>query len=400
MKKNSLDIDTFISLKTNNSVLKLDNNILTNLKELFGDFNKVKKQKNETSAIHILKNQKLQNKKETITNKVNLILNKLSESNMNNLLSEFLENINQISLEDYNDIQKTFYLKIISESIFMDIYLKFFKLVTYIYNIVQKYDISYFVLLVENKFYYDYENKDCDNFLKELNSENNRITNLELIISMVNNKLLSENIFSECDNIILKSTNNIIDIYHWFNFRNKILSNEEKNKIKLITNNLSKLSREYILLNSLLDKKENNNSVETIKKEPVIKNTLYLECENIIDEYILIKSLEEIKYFIDNRCLDAVNKNIFSEVLIDKYLSSNKENVKEIVGLIKTLIDSQILFKSNLSRGLTLIYNNWKERMIDYNNPNEKMISLLNLLKKMNITKNIEKIFNDFNVAC
>ena len=61
MKKNSLDIDTFISLKTNNSVLKLDNNILTNLKELFGDFDKVKKQKNETSAIHILKNQKLQN---------------------------------------------------------------------------------------------------------------------------------------------------------------------------------------------------------------------------------------------------------------------------------------------------------------------------------------------------
>lgn len=400
MKKNSLDINTFISLKTNSSVLALDNNVLTNLKELFGDFDKTKKHhKNETS-IHILKNQKLQNKKETMTNKVNLILNKLSESNMNNLLGEFLENINQISLEEYNEIQKTFYMKIISESIFMNIYLKFFKLVTYIYNIVQKYDISYFISLVESKFYHDYQNKECADFIKSLNSENNRMTNLELIINMVNNKLLSENIFNDCDNIILTSTNNLIDIYHWFNFRNKILSTDEKNKIKLIMNNLSKLSREYILLTSILDKKENDKPVVTLKKETVVKNTLYLECENIIDEYIFIKSLDDIKYFIDNRCVDAINKNIFSEVLIDKYLSSNKENVKEIVGLFKTLVDSQILFKSNLSRGLILIYNNWKERMIDYNNPNEKMISLLNLLKKMNITKNIEKIFNDFNITC
>lgn len=400
MINNSLDINKFISLKTNESVLKLDNNLLISLKELFGDLNKKKINKNDIGGVHILKNQKLQNKKETMTNKVNLILNKLSESHMNNLLSEFLENINQINNDEYIEIQKTFYLKMILEPVFMDIYLKFFKLVSFIYNKVLKYDISYFINLVQNKFYYDYKNIECDDFLKKLNNESNRIANLQLIINMVNNNIVSKNIYNECDNIIINNKDNIIDIYQWFNLRNKILSSDDKNKIKLILNNIPKLSREYILLNSLLENKEiNNNTISKPTNITTNKNHLSsLECDNIIEEYILIKSIDDIKFFINNRCVDAVNKNIFCENLINKYFNSKKETIKELNNLIKLLIDEQLIFKSNLSKGLSMVYNNWDELVIDYNNPTDKMMSLLTFYKTLNITKNIEYIYNDFSI--
>lgn len=399
MINNSLDINKFISLKTNESALNLDNNLLISLKELFGDLNKKKNNKNESGGVHILKNQKLQNKKETMTNKVNLILNKLSESHMNNLLSEFLENINQINNDEYIEIQKTFYLKMIAEPVFMDIYLKFFKLISFIYNKVLQYDISYFINLVQNKFYYDYKNIDCDDFLKNLNNENNRLANLQLIINMVNNNIVSKNIYNECDDIIINNKNNIIDTYHWFNLRNKSLTTDEKNKLTLLLDNIPKLSREYILLNSLLENKETTNNIVKPTKVTINKNHLNaLECDNIIEEYILIKSLDDIKYFINNRCVDAINKNIFCENLINKYFNSKKETIKELNNLMKLLIDEQLLFKSNLSKGLALVYNNWKELVIDLNNPTDKMKQLLTFYKTLNISKNIEYIYNDFSI--
>ena len=73
--------------------------------------------------VNILKNHKIQNSKDSINNKVNLILNKLSESNVDNLIVEFLDNINQVDEEQFNEIQKTFYLKMIAEINFIKIYL-------------------------------------------------------------------------------------------------------------------------------------------------------------------------------------------------------------------------------------------------------------------------------------
>ena len=49
-----------------------------------------------------------QNNKDIISNKINLILNKLSESNIDNLIIEFIQNINQIDHDTFNEIQKTF----------------------------------------------------------------------------------------------------------------------------------------------------------------------------------------------------------------------------------------------------------------------------------------------------
>jgi hypothetical protein len=59
---------------------------------------------------------------------------------------------------------------------------------------------------------------------------------------------------------------------------------------------------------------------------------------------------------------------------------------------IKTLVKKQILFKSNLSRGLLLLNNNWKELVVDFNNPDKKMKELLISLKNLGITKNLENL--------
>ena len=128
----------------------------------------------------------------------------------------------------------------------------------------------------------------------------------------------------------------------------------------------------------------------------ITKNTLQLEVDNIIDEYLLLKSLDDIKSFIETRCTDSITKNKFSECLIDKYFIENKNNMNEIVELIKLLIKNQILLKTNLIKGLTLIYSDWNNKVIDYTKGNEKMKHLLGFFKSMNMTKGIEKILDNY----
>ena len=96
-----MNINDFISLKNNKECEVLDNNIICTLNKLFEDtdYNKKsfnKKQYNLKKPNNILKNIKLQNKKDTITNKINLILNKLSEENMDALIIEFIEKIRNV----------------------------------------------------------------------------------------------------------------------------------------------------------------------------------------------------------------------------------------------------------------------------------------------------------------
>ena len=66
--------------------------------------------------------------------------------------------------------------------------------------------------------------------------------------------------------------------------------------------------------------------------------------------------------------------------------------------MIKELIKSQTLFKSNLSRGLLIINSNWKEKSIDYNKPTYKMKVLLTTLKSIGITKGIEFLMYQYKI--
>ena len=383
-----MDIKYFLSFKNSNKCQELDNLNLLKFNNFFGP---IKKKHVQSSNLHILKNQELQNKKKNVTNKINLILNKVSDSNINNLLDEFIENINYLSQEEYNELQKTFYSKMILEPVFMNIYLNFFKSITHIYNNILKYNISYFISIIETKFKYDYKLIELSNeylFLKDLSSESNRNSNIQLIYNMINKNILNDTIYNECHDIILNQ-HELIDIYNWFNIFNNKLSDDAKLKIKNHLLGINKLSREYILLNSL---SVPNNKSENISSKKENINTFDLECDNIIDEYLFMTNIEDIKYFIDTRCIDAFNKNILCKLIIHKYFSENNETSTEILNLIKQLILSQHLFKINIVKGFQLLYSSWDNLVIDYNNSNEKMKNILTNFKSLNIVKGLENI--------
>lgn len=405
------NINLFLSFKSNAEVQELDDAVLESLVTFFGTIDKNKKGKKlaKKSNINILKNHKMQNKKDNIVNRVNLILNKLSETNIDVLMIEFLENINQVDVENFEEIQKTFYLKIISEINFIKIYLQFLRVLGYIYWKVQSYDLSYFVSIVESKFKLDYTDYDIApdskfEFVREFDGESKRINNLILIKNLIEQKFINESLNENLDQLIINQKVFLPDIYYWFNSRNKELTNDEKNKITELLKIPNLNSREMVLLESLINKSNKPKPITittTIKKiDTEIKtDTLKLELDNIIEEYILIRSVDDVKYFIEKRCSDAISKNKFCESVLDKYFMSNKETSNELVELLKQLIKIQILFKSNLSRGLLLINNNWKDRNVDYNKPVEKMKGILNVLKSIGITKNIEFLFDQYKIS-
>lgn len=406
-----LDISTFMLFKTHTSTQELNNEVLKTLNMIFPDYDKKNKMKNKNKT-NILKNQKIQTQKDNISNKVNLILNKLSEKNIDNLVIEFIDNINQVNIETFNEIQKTFYLKIISEINFINIYLDFLKIISFIYNKVQQYEISYFYDIIESKFKSDYTNYQISadsplNFINDLNGESNRVNNLTLLNNLIENKFISNNIYKYCDNIIIEQELFLSDIYYWFNSRKNKLLDTEILKIKQILNKSEISPRDSILLKNLINDIEHDvEEVKPIKqqivkkieisKPKIVTNTINLECIHIIEEYLLIKSIDDIKYFIDTRCVDTINKNKFCEILINKYFLSNKESSDEIIQLIKQLVILHILFKSNYSRGLIMIYNNWNELSIDYDNPIPKIKLLLTTLKSLGITKGLENLLEKY----
>ena len=409
----TLDIKQFITFKTYNDTFELDKNIFNLFKSLFNGIDKNKKHKKFAKKVNtnILKNQTVQNNKDIISNKINLILNKLSESNIDNLIIEFIQNINQIDHDTFNEIQKTFYLKIISEINFVKIYIKFLKIIGYLYNKVQGYNLSYFYSIVESKFKFDYTEQfiipsNLSYFIKNIiNDTGHRINNLIIINNLIDNNMLAKSIYDYCDNIILNQEINISDIYNWFNLKNRQLTENEINNITIILGKNICSPRDVILLENLINKTniiENtiNHASNVIQSyTPVIKSDAFNnQCNNILEEYLIENTLDDIKYFIDTVCIDTNTKNKFSEYLFYHYFTENIDSSMIIFDLIKQIIKNQYLFKSNLSKGLLLFNNTWKTQITKYINPINKMKKLLLLLKTAGITKGIEFLINQYKV--
>ena len=141
----------------------------------------------------MIKSQSIQNRKAQMDSKVNLILNKLSESNIQALSIEFAETIGYINQEEYEIIMKTFYSKMLSEISFINIYLKFLKIVMKMYN---QFNPEYFYSIIETKFKFDYTDYDIEPdssfiFLKEYDGETTRCNNLIIIKNLVSNNFMS-----------------------------------------------------------------------------------------------------------------------------------------------------------------------------------------------------------------
>ncbi len=410
-----MDLQSFVSLKSSSELDNLSQQIINLINQMSGGKKNLKNHNNKGNQL--LKNPKIQLLKDKVENKVNSVLNKLSELNFNNLLIEFVEFLNKLNEQEFNEVQKAFYLKMQSEVSFVKIYCDFFKVIGNVYRDYANYNISYFINIVETKFKHDYLDMEIPeefDFLKALDDEDKdisevkRINNLNIINALLMTNVINKDLQSQLDSVLLKQTNYFSDIYYWY--QNKDLTKETKQTIKNIITNNALSMRDKVLLDNLLEEevsqvKKQEGKRETkpvVKKEAIKTDTLDIETENIIEEYIYLESIDEIKAFIDERCKDALSKNKFCLYLFNKYFLESQENSEKLLSLVKSMVKTQILFKSNLSRGLLMLHSKWTSDEIspdiDYENPHKKMKEVLLCLKNMGITKNLESLLKQYKI--
>ena len=412
---NKLNIELFFNLKNNEDCLYLDSDIIDSIIDTFTN-NNSKNKKNKIiikKSIAVLKNPKLKQIKDKISNKVNLILNKISENNIENLVIEFLENIKILNIDDYNEFIRSFYIKLLSEVNFFKFYIKFFNIITLTYNKVNNYKIDYFYNLIESKFnfdYYDEVNNETEYF-KDMNDEK-RINNLILINNLIKVNYFNESFVSYINNKILNQRKYVSDIYYWL--KDIELTEFHIENINSILNEDIQL-RDRVLLDNLLNSFNNIEPNQPLNKI-IFKNTQSIlppeiinevsekkyietkvnnnltELENNLEEYIFINNSESMEDYIINNCQDATTKNKFCEFIIDKYFKLQQLDSQKILLLMKKLVKSKILFKSNLSRGLLNLYNNKN----NYNQ--DKFKKLLLFLKSLGITNGLELLMNKYKI--
>ena len=441
---NKLDIELFFKLRYNEECVNLDSNIIDSIVDTFSN-NKNKKFKMlPKKPIAVLKNPTLKQMKDKITNRVNLILNKISENNIENLVVEFIENIKITSVDDYHEFIRSFYIKLLSEISFFKHYIKFFYMLTSTYSSINsEYSDEYFYNLIETKFSYDYFNEEKSEDIEYFKNmeDDKRINNLTVIEELIKIKYFNDSFTEHINNKILEQTKHFSDIYYWF--KNSKLSSDQIDKINNILSDDIQL-RDKVLLENLLngcttleinqpvnkiifkkpanisysgivaDKKVEsvnnkmepviNNKMESINKvEPVTNNKVELvtnkvesvnntELENNLEEYLFIDNSESIEDYINNNCKDANTKNKFCEFLIDKYFKLSHTESQKVLSLMRKLIKFKVLFKSNLSRGLLNIAgtkNNYNQ---------DKFKKLLLFLKSLGITNGLETLMNKYKI--
>jgi hypothetical protein len=420
---NVLNIEQFYQFRFNPENKILDNHIINGILENFYGSESIKNKKiypKKVIQTTILNVEKKQIIKDKIINKVNLILNKLSNLNINNLIIEFINNIKLLTQEDFNEFIIAVYYKILNEINFIKNYITFFKLISSIYIKVNNFNISYLYKLIENGFKLNYlENIDFE-IINNLDTDEKRLNNLKIIKELININLLNSSITDEIDEIMINQEKHYSDIYYWF-INNK-LSDIQIEKINEIIQNSNCNNREKILLNTLInnnfnDTKKNKliykseikkitDKEEIIDKEEIkeiieieIKKdktlTFNIELENLIDEYLELQIIEEIEYFLKENCDDANKKNNFCNIIINKYfILENEDDIKKILQLFKLLIKRQSLFKSNLSRGLLILNKSLSNNEII----NNKLKKFLLFLKNIGITKGLEYLMSKFNI--
>ena len=126
-----MEVEYLLSLKFIKKY-SFDENFIKNL-ELNKFFNtRFKKLKYKKSSL--LKNSKLQFDKNKIDNKINLILNKISNDNIELLVREFIDKISYINQADFDLFLSLIYKKIINEIQFVDYYVNFLVIIIKCYN--------------------------------------------------------------------------------------------------------------------------------------------------------------------------------------------------------------------------------------------------------------------------
>lgn len=387
-----ISVKNFYQLKNSPQNKDLDSGIISFILDSF-DNNDSKKSKKFSSYKKnniIQKNSKVKIVKDKVSSKVKLILNKLSQNNVNNLVLEFIQNIKINTNEEYNEFLKTMYGKILSEISFVKTYLTFLKYIACTYNKLLNFDISFFVELVENKFMSDYFNGNNDEFCDDFN-EDYRANNLKLIREMIAMDFFDNNIEQHINAKILSQNVYLADIYYWF--KDVPLDTNTVTSIKdILTTHHDIEVRDKILLQNIIAPYETEpvkKSKLVFKKKKATNLTFDDSVVELLNDYLINDNYIIIKSFIESNCKEITEKNKFCEIMLNMYLNNN---YKCVLDLTEELINNQVLFKSNISKGLINIYNNDETQI--KNNKNEQ--ELVNKLKILGITKNLDFIMDKY----
>jgi hypothetical protein len=271
-----LNIKKFWQIKNTPNVSYLDNYIINEILCSFenNEIKKIKKSYKKNNN-NINKNNKIKINKDKISNKIKLILNKLSHNNIHNLVLEFIQNIKINTQDDINEFISTIYIKMLSEISFVKVYLDFFKNIICTYN--KFFNFNYFYNLIETKFMNDYDNlliNDKNYIIIETMSDDFRINNLILIKEMVNSSYFNNNILELINFKILNQSMYLSDIYFWF--KDTEIDLENVNLIKKILNSNDNIEiRDKILLQNLIPNEDEP------KKNKIIFKKKYTFDDNV-----------------------------------------------------------------------------------------------------------------------
>lgn len=398
-----MNIDYLQSFQKNEEVKHLDADVL----KLFSGFvnkntmKKIKKKVVIKSNMNLLKNSKLQSSKDTTKNKVNLIINKLSNKNINELVIEFIKTFQEIDQTEFNKIIEVFYLKIVNDEKFTNLFFDFFVRISNIYTHLFNFEIKHFVDLIELKIKKDYLDIELDDeysILEKTTSEEQRISNLKLVILLINKSVLNKKIIKKISEYLV-NTEYIPDIYKWFSNptikkNDKIesyndilkskLSQDLNHRNMILLKSLLDINRiEYDDINILSDEDINDDENLEIKEEDQNDSDYEISIKNIIEEYLFLEEFDEIIGFINDNKLVDKNLEIFTNSLINIYFINNLSNSDKFKNLFinikkNKLIQNEI-FKLSL---IKLIESDEKE---DYNNFDSKLSKLIEIYKIIQI---------------
>ena len=372
---NSVDL---YKLKNDTKCVFLSENIISNILDIFSKSNikVIKCAKKQVSAI---KTNKVQAKKDLNENKIIMIMNKISENNINELVGEYLCNVFIDTEEKYNVIMTEMFNKMLKDIKFADNYIKF--------------ALKIFIIEKKRLNLYPEEFIDLIKLTIKTGNEEERSASYTLIKLLIKYGFINNNIINFISNHVLSNNDKTkyIDVFNWFSGLD--ISNY-KEQIYTMIEKCSKenMNREEFLIESLIEKIVHN--IETVEEHSdniIDKNQQNnILINNIIEEYNFLKSLDEVIEFINIECSNINNKNLFCKEVIIFYMS---KDINEGLELIDELIKKKALFKSNISKGLVMFLS---ENNNNINNT--KIIQILKYLKNNNITKNIEHIFKRFKV--
>ncbi len=355
----------------------LDEDIIQNITNIMSKSN-IKPNKAVKKQVNVMKTNKIQAKKDLNENKVIMIMNKISDNNINNLTVEYITNVLVDTEEKYNSIQDEIFNKIIKDIKFIDNYIKFALNVF----MIEKHRLN----LAPERF--------IENIIVSYNNanENVRIGAYMMIQKLVKCNFFNNNIIDYISNIVLNNTasERFIDTYHWFNNLEQCTSSFNIDTYIEGINNMiilcgkNNMNREKILIESIIEKVPVrivcNDEAETLNNDTNING--------IIEEYLEDEEITTVSAYLDAECKEIDDKNNFARVVFINYIDTFNEKLFE---MLETLINEKVLFKSNLSKGLVLLL---QDSEID----RDAVINILKFLKNQNITKNIENIFRKYKV--